>query len=403
MKRIIYVSFVISICCVLLAGCWSRRELNDLSIAFALGIDRDDGMYVVTAQIINPGEISPSHSGSGGGQAPVGVYETRGTTLFEAFRRLTKKVPRKVYFAYVRLVVIGETLAREGILDAVDFLLRGDEFRTDFYLLVAKGSTAREPLHVLTQLDLIPAEKVFDSIEMSEDFWAATGKVTIDELVNDIVGGGRQAVLTGIEIVGNKAIKGKPENMQTIENQAVLKLADMTAFRGDKMVGWLDETESKGYNYTQNNVQDTITTIPCPEKGILAVEIRHNDTTMHTKVTNGQPRGSIAVHAEGNIGDVECGVDLSKEQTILTLEQRTEEKFRDVIEESLHKAQKKLHTDIFGFGEALSRSDPQAWAELKSDWHDLFVDMPVDITVDVDMREQGSMTKSLRQIMREGG
>ena len=77
MKRIIYVSFMISICCVLLTGCWSRRELNDLSIAFALGLDKDDGQYVVTAQIINPGEISPNQGGGGGNQASAGLSTTR--------------------------------------------------------------------------------------------------------------------------------------------------------------------------------------------------------------------------------------------------------------------------------------------------------------------------------------
>lgn len=401
MKRRLYILFTVFLCCVMLAGCWSRKELNDLSIAFALGLDFVDGHYVVTAQIINPGEISPARIGGGGDQAPVGIYEARGATLYEAFRRLTKIVPHKVYFAYVRIVVIGETLAREGILESLDFLLREDEFRTDFYLLVAKGSRASETLRVLTPLNRIPADKVFDSLEMSEDFWAATGKITIDELVTKIIEGGRHPVLTGIEVAGNKDIAGTAENVQSIEGLADLKLSDMVAFHGDKMVGWLTETESKGYNYTQNNVDDTIRTLPCPEKGTLAVEIRHSDVTMRTEVTNGQPRGSITVNTEGNIGDVECDIDLSKEQTILALEKRTEQTIRNSIAASLHKAQKELRTDIFGFGDALSRSEPQAWASLQKDWEDTFVDLPVDITVNVKMRTQGSMTKSLKQIMNE--
>lgn len=402
MKRIMSVLLIGIWCCVALTGCWSQRELNELSIAFALGLDFVDGQYVVTAQIINPGEISPSRSGGGGDQSPVGTYETRGETLFEAFRRLTKVVPRTVYFAYVRIVVIGESLAREeGIMDSMDFLLREDEFRTDYYLLVAKNSFARDTLRVLTHLNQIPAEKVFDSLEMSEKYWAATGKITIDELVNRLIQEGRQPVLTAIEVAGNKAIAGSSENVQSIENNAVLKLANMAAFNGDKMVGWLNEAESKGYNYTQNNVNDTIATIPCPEKGSLAIEVLNADTKVRTEISNGQPRGHVDVHAEGRIGDVECEIDLSKEQTMITLEKLLKQEIRENIAGSVRRAQKDFRSDIFGFGEALFRSDPQAWASLERKWRDTFSDMPVDITVDVDVRSQGSMTKSLKQLKKE--
>lgn len=401
MKRALFVCLIMFIGCVFLTGCWSQRELNELSIAFALGLDIVDGQYVVTAQIINPGELSPARSGGGGDQAPVATYETKGATLFEAFRRMTKKVPRKVYFAYVRIVVIGEALAKEGILEALDFFLREDEFRTDFYFLVAKGSRAGDTLRVLTIQNPIPAEKMFGSLEMSEQFWAATGKITIDELVSDLIEGGRHPVITGIEVTGNEANAGSAENMQNIRNYTGLKLADMVAFHGDKMAGWLDEQESKGYNYTQNKVHDTITTVPCPEEGKLAVEIRRSEAEIRTEVTNGRPRGRIHVRAEGNIGDVECDIDLSKEQTVLTLEKRTREKIREAIAGSLHKAQEELRTDIFGFGDALSRSEPSTWVSLKHDWTDIFSDMSVDIAVDVDMRAQGSMTKSIKEIMEE--
>ena len=401
MKRTLYIAFTIFICCTVLTGCWGQRELNELSIAFALGIDFVDGEYVVTTQIINPSELSPARQEGGGDQAPVATYVAKGQTLFEAFRRLTKVAPRKVYFSYVRIVVLGETLARRGILDSLDFLLRKNEFRTDFYLLVARGTRAEETLRVLTNFNPIPAEKVFSAIEKSESFWAATGKVTIDELITDVIQEGREPVLTGLRIESDQGNQGAQESVQTIEQQASLTLADMGAFRGNKFIGWLSETESKGFNYTQNNVFDTITTVPCPDKGKLAVKIRRSEATLRTKVTNGLPRGSISIQLEGNIGDVACDVDLSQEKTILALKRQTENKIRDVISESVHKAQKELHSDIFGFGEQLSRSDPHAWATLKNNWGDIFADMPIEIAVNVDIRASGSMTKSLEEIMRE--
>ncbi len=58
MKRL----FFIFICLFLLTSCWSRREFNELSIAYGLGIDKEDGEYIVSAQVINPEQISGQSS-----------------------------------------------------------------------------------------------------------------------------------------------------------------------------------------------------------------------------------------------------------------------------------------------------------------------------------------------------
>lgn len=401
MRRTLRVLLTVFICCAILTGCWSRRELNDLSIAFAIGLDYADGEHVVTVQIINPKSISPSQDEGGGSHAPVATYQTKEATLFEAMRRMTKIVPRKVYLAYVRIVVIGEALAKRGIVDSIDFLLRENEFRTDFYLLVAKNSRADETLKVLTTLNEIPAEKVFDSLEMSERYWAATGTIAIDELITNLIEEGQETVLTGIEIVGDKAVAPTKENVEKIAGNTYLKLTDLAAFRKDKLVGWLNETESKGFNYSQSDVNSTIINIPCPRGGSLALEVLRSDGDVHASFINGQPRGRISVHVVGNIGDVECDIDISKQESINTLERRAKQKIREAIVGSLHRAQKELRTDIFGFGEALHHSDPRGWHSMRHEWEDLFTDLPVDVTVDVNLRDQGTMSQTIQEMIKE--
>ncbi|MBH9787576.1 Ger(x)C family spore germination protein, partial [Clostridioides difficile] len=38
---------------LLLSGCWSKRELNELAIVVALGIDKIDEEYEITVQIVD--------------------------------------------------------------------------------------------------------------------------------------------------------------------------------------------------------------------------------------------------------------------------------------------------------------------------------------------------------------
>lgn len=95
----------------ILTGCWSRRELNDLAIALAMGVDSSGDQFKVSAQIVNPGEVTSVKGG--GGNSSIATYSSSGETIFEAIRKMTTKSPRKIYFSHTRLVVIGEELAKK--------------------------------------------------------------------------------------------------------------------------------------------------------------------------------------------------------------------------------------------------------------------------------------------------
>ncbi|MGD6840836.1 Ger(x)C family spore germination protein, partial [Bacillus thuringiensis] len=72
---------------VLLSGCWSKKELTDLAIVAAMGVDKtEDGKYAITLQIINPGNVAGGMRGGGGGteSPPVTIYSATGNNLVEA-------------------------------------------------------------------------------------------------------------------------------------------------------------------------------------------------------------------------------------------------------------------------------------------------------------------------------
>ncbi len=153
----------------------------------------------------------------------------------------------------MRIVVIGEAVAREGIAGIIDFFARYYQFRTDFYFAVASGATAKKILSIIPPLGLIPGIKLYDSLRQSEETWAPTKSVRIIELVNDIVAEGKDPVLTGVELTQEISDNIMPANSldalrgSEVANRA--KYFGLGAFRKDKLLGWLDEEESKGYNY----------------------------------------------------------------------------------------------------------------------------------------------------------
>lgn len=378
--------------CALLTGCWSRRELNDLAIVVGMGIDAaDGGRYEVSVQIVDPGEITKSNSGSG--RAPVTVYSSDGKTLAEAIRRLTTITPRKSYFSHLRILIISEELAKQGIGETLDYMSRNQEFRTDFYISISREVPAKQMLSLMTPLEKIPATKMLNTLEVAEREWSPVVTVTLDELIRNMRHEGKHPVLTGFRIKGDPEAGAIKENVETITPAANIQAWGLAVFRHDKLVGWLNEEESKGYTDLVDQLNRTIVEVGCPKGGRLAVEITRSKTKLEGSVRNGEPEAKVFVRAEGNVADVQCQIDLIQTGTIVKIEKEVEKMLQKHMEVSLAKAQT-MQTDIFGLGEAIHRADPDYWKQAKTDWNRLFADLSVQIEVDVSIRLVGTITES---------
>jgi len=358
-----------------------------------MGIDYDDGKFIVTAQVVNPGEIA-AYQGSGG-NSPVVVYQEKGNTLFEAIRRITTVSPRKLYFSHLRLLVYGEELAKKGLGKSLDFLSRDPEIRTDFYVAIAKNSKAGDILKVLTAMEKIPAQQLFESLLASEKAWAPTMPITMDQLNLDLIGEGINAKLTGIMRMGNVQTGEKLEDLQQSKPATILKYDAIGVFRKDQLVGWLTEDESKGLNHALGNVKSTVVTIPCPEKGTANIELNQTNSELKTEVLGHKSKGRIKVVLKGNVGGVQCKtLDLSKQETMRFLEIKTEKEIQQNIFKALHASQKEYKVDPFGFGEAARRSNPKVWHLIKNDWIQIFEKMPVEVKVTVKIHDLGMIKNS---------
>lgn len=376
-----------------LAGCWDRKELNELALTMGLGIDKVGNKYVVTAQVVNPGEVS-SQKGGAGSRAPVITFESKDQTVYEAIRKMTKESPRKIYASHLRILVIGESVAREGIGRALDLLSRNQELRTDFYVLIAKGTTAKKVLNVTSSLEKIPSNNMFYALKTSEKAWSATRTVTLDELINELVTPGKEPVVTGVVIKGDKEKGKKLENIMKTNPDAALFITHLGVFKKDKLIGWLNQVQSKAYDVITNKEKTSAVGVPCPKGGWSVYELLRSNTKTKVKMKKGKPEIHLKITAEGNVGEVECQMDLMKTSTIRQWEKNFNQQTETIFTKAIKEVQKKYKADIFGFGETIHRENPKAWKTLRKNWNDRFADLPVHIKVDAKVRRVGTIGNS---------
>ncbi|OMD44110.1 Ger(x)C family spore germination protein [Paenibacillus odorifer] len=399
MKRKSLLICVLILMQIFLTSCWSRQELNKIAIAVGLGFDKQGDQYQVSAQVVLPSQIAGSKGGVA--QAPVNLYKATGRTITEALRKITTRSPRQIYISHLRILVLGEDLAKEGISDVLDSLSRDTETRNDYFIVVAKNAKAEDALKVLTNLEKIPAVRLFSSLETSRKTWAPTSTVTLGTLITELVTRGKNPVLTGLVIEGSVAVGESLKNVESIDSPTQLNYSGLAVFKDDKLIGWLNPEESKVYNYLTNQVKETLAVRKCPHGKMASYKVFDAHAKVKGSMRNGKPEISIQQHMEADLTEVQCkDLDLTNPKTITELEQSINKEVSEQFESTIKKVQKEYKSDIFGFGEAIYRSNPQAWKKLRNNWDQTFVDMPVNIEMDCKIVLLGKVTNSFLQEMK---
>ncbi len=375
---------------VILNGCMGSKEMNKLAITVSIGIDKASNGYSVTYQILNPKAIASNKSVN---EAPFFLYTESGEDLFEIIRRITTISPRRIYHPHLRMIILSEAIAKEGMEGLLDFLFRDHEFRTDFYFAVAKGATANEVLRSITPLEPVSGLQMYNSIQASEDAWAPTKSVKIVELVNSLVADGMNPVLSSVELVGQKE---KPNSSDALKDSDVgkIKISSLCIFKRDKLVGYLNEDESKGYNYVTGHVKNTIGFVHLNKKSKITFETIDAKSKITAYMKNGKPAINVEIKLVVNIAGETGRFDVSTEANSEKIGRLIAEKNNKLCKSAIIKA-KEMGSDIFGFGEEVHRTYPKLWKKIKKDWNNEFTKVPVKITVQTRVNGLGENSKSI--------
>ncbi|MDM5340693.1 Ger(x)C family spore germination protein [Fictibacillus enclensis] len=398
MKRPIGIFLMVCLQLLLLTGCWSKKELNDLALVSAVGLDLNkQGKYVGTFQFVNPGNATGSFQGGGGGQGnAVSVYSATGDNIDEISRRMSTKVSRNLYYAHANLVVISEKLAKKkGVLPILDAFDRDVTFRNTATVVIAHNAKAADLIKTLTAIDKVPANKVIKLLRFSERVWGASLNIMMMDVIKDLVNDGKQPLISGFNLMGSSSTGEKVSNIMQSTPQAAPVVDGLALFKHGKLVGWMDGGKARGAVWTLNKIKKTEININKKgRKEAIAFEVIRQNTSISTLVKNGAAQLNVRVETEGNIGETKVPVNLKDPHVIADLEKGFEKQVESEIKAAIKEAQAKK-TDIFGFGDAVHRSQPKTWKRISKNWdEDYFAKANVKVKVDVFVRRTGLRNNS---------
>ncbi|MEK4515170.1 Ger(x)C family spore germination protein [Paenibacillus sp. FSL H8-0122] len=382
-----------------LGGCWNSRELNELAVVSGIGMDLvpETDEYRVTFQLVNPSSTSTSTS-PGSGKPAVVVVSATDKTMFGALRRASKHVTRQLFFAHTQLIVLGESLARDGINDIFDIFERSHELRLNSEILVARGSDAAAVLKLLTPVESLPALGLVKKAQNTSSVWGENRPISVFDVIHGITGEG-DLTINAVKIKGDAEEGKKKSNLEGSETLTETIMSGLGVFRQGKLLYWMKDSEARGTEWLLNQIEETVLDIDSKDKKeSIAVNIIYSRTEVKTTMEDGLPVFHVTIAEEGSVNETDSFVDLSKREEIMKLEQELEKKTRIEVMQAFHKGQE-LESDIFNFGNELKRTNPQEWAALDGDWGRIFAEGKLDLKIKAYIRSTGM---SLKPYIPEG-
>ncbi len=376
-KKYIYLITFFLLTSILLGGCWSHRELNEIGIVSGMGLDlTEEGKIAVTVQVITPSPFN--NQSSKGEREPVRVITSEGETVFDAIRNLTSKSGDRIFHPHNQVYVFGEELARAGVQPVLDFLERDPEIRIMTWIILTEGK-AEDVIRGRSSEDDIPTNHINRLIED----YRSTSKIVPTSLLTFITKLLKEGVEPTVGKLSYSEVKGEP----------IFFMEGGGVFKGDRLVDWLDPYEARGLLWVEGLVESGIVVVERKNidkkgnkgKGGFEDKISFEIVKSKSKVKPILNEDDLSILIElqvlANIGErmdhqVAEGREFIRElEELLSLEVKKE------VEHIVAKAQKKYKSDILGFGLATHRKFPEYWRENKEEWDEIFTELDVEVKV----------------------
>lgn len=361
-----------------LSGCWDRREVNDIAIVSGMAFDKVGGKYRLSVQFPLAGQLGGAGGGGGGTSGAKSWYVDSGTgiSLKEADAHLQRSLSRQLYYAHRRVMVVGESAAREGISSLLDITVRTAQNRMSALFVVAKGE-GLEVLNTNALLEQQPAEIIREITVNS-----VKRPRTIKQMVNILLKEGMDACAPYFVSEHTVAgAEGQDKQRVTLEGLAL--------FKGDKLAGYLQGDAAKGLVWAMNQARHPTVTVKAPDgTGNIGVSFPENHVYLVPVGSGKDIAMKVKVRAYSTLFE-NMSAYKSSADNMLELNKVVAAKLQSDIEKGI-KAAQQLKSDVCGFGDTIYRKKSKEWRQIKGDWEQIYPAMKVTVEVDLEMEHSGT-------------
>lgn len=384
----------ISVMLVLLAGCWSSNEIEDLALSTGLALDNGQpapiekefeakgSTYSKRNRVMVTIQVVPIHSKGSEGKSQSGQQSAymnvsaSGDSVFEIFRQFSIRLDRPIIGHHLKVVVISvELLRKQSIEQITDFLLRDNNVRPSTLVYISEGS-ARETL-MTKKSNEVPSFHIAGMHRNRSRTSKVLSPVTLTKLdsmthsrrsfvLQTLVTGGGETQLSGAGIINGSTGRF---------------IGDLNQ-EDTECLAWLNGEGDAGPIKTYNSNGQPIT-----------YELKSMKSKITPQTEGERISFKVDIETEGRLIETWDEFHPTTSEYAKQVEQQVEDKLAEMMQHLMGKLQSKYKTDVAGFGQRLAIKKPAAWRKVKDDWDEAFSRSEVTFDYKVKITDFGSFTE----------
>jgi len=365
MKKILLILFLPLLFC----SCKESEQIDEIAFVKIIAIDKsEDGLHI-TAGIQEP---KPKN---GEKEEKKDYISVNCQTLSQGFNMLEAATDKKVFFGQISCVLLGEEMAREGIIDTVDYLVRADELRFDIPVIVVKGTEAKTIIEDGSGNERHVSDRITKLLE-SNYSTSSAGQVELSQLVEMLEDPFRSPYLPYM-------VKGTEKGDFTIEGYCV--------FENDHVFEFADKDISLGINFLNDQVENFVLIGDIDgEKVTLKIADFNTKIKMRDGIFKVDMKfKSEVIQADSSIEKF----DMDLTEKIVDFQN---EKIKEITDNTL-KYLKDKKCDVAAFGDSFHNVSPKKAEGYMNNWGDTFKLITYEISVESKLDPSKTSGKPVKQ------
>lgn len=408
MRFPVVVTIMIFVTSLLITGCNGSKELDEVAYVLTIGVDAAEGdQFNFTYEVAIPRSLAGETGNEADSKKSVSLTTVTAPSLAEAVNLLNSAIARAPSVSHVSTFIIGEDLARKGLLEFLGPAMRFREFRGSIDIVVVNGKA--KDFMMQNKPEEILASRWLKMILATGDETGYYLRTTLREFyirlksgsgspyatlvgINPLKGEGR---VRGPIVSGDRTREYQPEDVPR-ENGNPGTVIGTAVFKVDKLVGMLPSEETRmlamllgfyprGYVVVDDPLapQHTINVnFWLGRKPKINVDILDEHATIN-----------INVFLEGDITSISSGINYESAEYKGLVEHRISEIVHQRMLQMLQRTQE-WGTDVVDFGYYIrpKYATDQEFKDLN--WDSIYSNADINVVVETEIRRNALMRKT---------
>lgn len=374
MKKVVNLLSIVFIL-ISLVGCKpylkGRTEIDDLTFIKVIAFDKaKKGNIRVTTSAKN---VSLQTGGGASSQPSKSKNMTvEGKTVFDAIRNLNLFSEKQPFFGHTEFILISEEIAKQGLLECIDFMTRDHELRLNSRVYIVKGMSAQSFLEKSGKGELFIGDRLSHLEEASDNLSLST-KVSLAEVMFILDKSYLSLYIPSIEM--------KKSLLKSEKNKMDVYLDGFGIFNGDKLTEFLSHDEVRGLIWLRNLNQGGIIVVKDKKGENVSMEIMESKTKIEPLIKkNGKLKATIKIDLNSNIGEIFGREDIFNKSNLEYIEKKQNETVQRMILNVIQEA-KESELDFIGLGTHFYQKYPTVWEKYEKEWGKRVVKIDFDVQV----------------------